>query len=178
MSLDLALVVFPHADGAERAYADARDRWGDEPWIDEIALVERHRHDRIIVRGTFAGRYVDVDDKADVTGKDTAVGALTGGVVGAAFGPLGIAVGLVGGATAGGIIESDKLPELHDAFFDELRADVPEGSSAVVLFAAPDHVQTMVRELESEGGETVLHHLTDDQAKALADAVSGDPDAA
>ena len=78
MGLDLALEVFPDSEGAERAYADVRDAIGDAPWIDEIALVEHHRRDRIVVRGTFAGRYVDVDDQGDVIGKRTAEGALTG----------------------------------------------------------------------------------------------------
>ena len=46
------------------------------------------------MRGTFAGRYVDVDERGDVIGKRTAERALTRAVAGAFFGPPGFAVGL------------------------------------------------------------------------------------
>jgi hypothetical protein len=57
MSLNLALMVLDHIERAERAYADVLDASREAPWIHEIAFVEHHRHDRIVVRGTFAGRY-------------------------------------------------------------------------------------------------------------------------
>ena len=56
MSLDLTLIVFDHVGGAERAYADVLGVAAASPWVHEIAFVEHHRHDRIVVRGTFAGR--------------------------------------------------------------------------------------------------------------------------
>jgi hypothetical protein len=102
MSLDLALMVFGHPEGAERAYADLRGVSVDAPWVHEIAFAEHHRHDRIVVRGTFAGRYLDLDDQGDVIGKRTTEGALTGAVAGAFFGPAGFAAGLVAGGAAGG----------------------------------------------------------------------------
>ena len=55
---------------------------------------------------------------------------------GAFFGPAGLAAGLVGGGMVGGAAQAG-IPDLHDAFFDEVRADVPQGSSAVMLLAAP-----------------------------------------
>jgi hypothetical protein len=63
MSLDLALLVFDHVEGAERAYSGVLSASAGAAWLHEIAFVEHHRHDRIVVRGTFAGRYVDVDRK-------------------------------------------------------------------------------------------------------------------
>jgi hypothetical protein len=66
MSLDLAIVVFDHIEGAERADADSLGVSAGAPWVHEIAFVEHHRHDRIVVRGTFAGRYVDVNVDAMV----------------------------------------------------------------------------------------------------------------
>jgi uncharacterized membrane protein len=175
MSLDPALMIFDHIEGAERAYADVLDASGDAPWVHEIAFVEHHRHDRIVVRGTFAGRYVDLDDQGDVIGKRTAEGALTGAVVGIFFGPLGLAVGLVGGGTAGGLSESKHIPHLHDAFIDEVRAEVPEKSSALLLLAAPEHVDNMVVAFTGRGGRLVRHHLTPETAQALEAAVAGRP---
>ena len=178
MSLDLALMVFDHVEGAERAYANVLDASGDAPWVHEIAFVEHHRHDRIVVRGTFAGRYVDLDEQGDVIGKRTAEGALTGAVVGIFFGPMGLAVGIVGGGTAGGLSESHHVPQLHDAFIDEVRAEVPEKSSALLLLASPEHADAMVVACKGRGGRLVRHHLTPESAQALEAAVAGSPPAA
>ena len=177
MSLDLALMVFNHVEGAERAYADVLQASGRAPWVQEIAFVEHHRHDRIVVRGTFAGRYVDVDEEGDVIGKRTAEGALTGAVAGAFFGPPGLAVGLVAGGTVGGLDEARRVPHLHDAFLDDVRAEVPEKSSAVLLLAAPEHVDAMVAAFEDHGGRLVRHHLSPEEARALDAAVAGRPTA-
>lgn len=172
MSLDLALMVFDHIEGAERAYANLRV---EAPWVHEIAFAEHHRHDRIVVRGTFAGRYVDVDDRGDLIGTRTAEGALTGAVAGAFFGPPGFAVGLVAGGTAGGLSEAQHVPHLHDAFLDDVRAEVPEKSSAVILLASPEHVDAMVAAFAGRGGRLVRHHLSPQEAQALEGAVVGRP---
>jgi uncharacterized membrane protein len=177
MSLDLALVVFPHIERADHAYADVLDAVGDVPWVHEIALVEHHRRDRLVVRGTFAGRYVDEDDQRDPIGKKTAEGALTGALAGVLFGPAGLAVGIVGGTIAGGVAQAS-VPELHDALFDEVRADVPQGSSAVVLLAAPDHVDAMAAAFDGRGGQLVRRHLSAEAARAFEAAVTGRPLAA
>src|ERR1700754_2202940 len=152
MSLDLALKVFDHLEGAERAYASVLEEAGSAPWVHEIAFVEHHRHDRIVVRGTSAGRYVDMDERGDVIGKRTAEGALTGAVAGILFGPAGLAVGIVAGGTAGGLSEADHAPLVHDAFIDEVRADVPAKHSALLLLASPEHVDAMVAAFEGRGG--------------------------
>src|SRR3954451_25133470 len=175
MSLDIALMVYEHIEGAERAYAAMLAAAGAPPWVHEVSFVEHHRHDRIVVRGTFAGRYVDVDERGDVIGKRTGEGALTGAFAGFLFGPAGLAVGIVAGATAGGLSESDRAPHLHDAFMDELRSEVPQKSSALLLLAAPEHVDAMVASLDGHGGRLVRHHLSAEAALALEDAVAGHP---
>jgi uncharacterized membrane protein len=175
MSLDLGLLVFPHIEGAERAYSALLETAGTPPWVHEVSFIEHHRHDRVVVRGTFAGRYVDIDERGDVIGKRTGEGALTGALVGVLFGPPGLAVGLVAGASAGGLSESERAPALHDAVLDELRAEVPQKSSALLLLAAPEHVDAMVAALDGSGGRLVRHHLTPEAALALEDAVAGHP---
>ena len=148
---------------------------GPQPWAHEVSFVEHHRHDRIVVRGTFAGRYVDVDERGDVIGKRTGEGALTGAVVGALFGPPGFAVGLVAGGAAGGVSVADRAPHLHDAFLDEVRAEVPAKSSALLLLAAPEHVDAMVAACEGHGGRVIRHALSPEGARAFEDAVAGRP---
>src|ERR1700727_3913222 len=100
---DFALMGFKHTEGAERASADAVSRVSGEPWAQEIAFVEHHQRDRIVVRGTFAGHYVDADDAGDFIGDRTAEGVIAGGADGLLFGPAGLAVGLLAGRVAGGI---------------------------------------------------------------------------
>ena len=175
--MDFAFMVFEHTGGAEEAYSRAPRSVDGVAWADHVAFVEHHRRNRIIVRGTFAGRYVDADDELEFMGKKTAEGAIAGGAVGLFAGPLGLAVGLVGGGLIGGVAQERDSPHLRSAFFDEVRREVPEGDSAVIMMAAPDQIDAMVSALEGRGGRLVRHHLSAEEAKVLADAVAGDPEA-
>ncbi|HUJ33755.1 MAG TPA: DUF1269 domain-containing protein [Solirubrobacteraceae bacterium] len=175
--LDFALMVFDHTEGAEQAYSRAPRSVDGVAWADQIAFVEHHRRNRIVVRGTFAGRYVDADDEQEFIGRKTAEGAVAGGAVGLLFGPAGLAVGLVGGGLAGGVAQERGSPHLRSAFFDEVRREVPEGHSAVIMMALPDRVDAMAGALEGHGGRLVRHHLSAEDAKALEDAVADDPTA-
>lgn len=176
--LDFALMEFEHTEGAEEAYSRAPKSVDGVAWADHVAFVEHHRRNRIVVRGTFAGRYVDADDELEFVGKKTAEGAIAGGAIGLFAGPLGLAVGLVGGGLVGGVAQERSSPHLRSAFFDELRREVPEGSSAVIMMARPDHVDAMASALDGHGGRLVRHHLSAEEAKVLADAVAEDPTAA
>jgi uncharacterized membrane protein len=176
--LDLAVMVFHNIDGADHAYADAYEAHHDATWLREAAVVEHHRHDRIEVRGTVAGHYVAADDQGDVVGKRALEGALTGGVVGLIFGPAGLAAGLAVGGTLGGVAQADSAPHKHGAFLDEVRGDVPPKSSAIVLLAAPSHVDDMVAALEGhKGSQLSRRRLSDDVVRSLQQAVSSSPEA-
>jgi uncharacterized membrane protein len=173
VGLDLALMVFEHTEGAERAYSRVPTQ--GVRWATEIAFVEHHRHDRCVVRGTVAGHYVDADDEQEFIGARTVEGALGGAAVGALLGPPGFAAGFVGGGLAGSIEEEHRGPHLRGVLFDELRREVPEGSSALILFAAPRDVDAMVSALDGQGGRLVRHHLTPEDASALQAAVADSP---
>jgi uncharacterized membrane protein len=176
-TFDFALMEFHHTEGAERAYSDAPASVDGVAWAQKVAFVEHHRHNRIVVRGTFAGRYVDADDEQELTGLKSAEGVVAGGVAGVLFGPLGLAVGLVGGGVAGGVAQERSSPRLRSAFFDEVRREVPEGGSAVIMLATPEQVDAMVKAFDGSGGRLVRHRLGADEAKALEAAVAEDPEA-
>jgi uncharacterized membrane protein len=169
MSLELAVMVYPHVDDADHAFADAFEVDKEAAWLREAAIVEHHRHDRIEVRGNVGGQYVDSDDEGDYIGKRTVEGALTGGLVGLVFGPAGLAAGLAVGGMAGGVSEAHSAPHKHGPFLDEVRADVPPKSSAIVLVAAPEHVDQMVAALRSghRHGELRRRPLSDDLVSSL-----------
>ena len=176
---ELAVLTFDHIEGAERAYADARGRANDAPWLREVVFVECHRHGRIVVRGTFAGHYLDVDDVADAIGHDTAVGAVAGAVVGLAFGPPGFAVGLVAGGMAGGVHESAvHTPEESGALFDEIRHDISEGSSGIVALVSADDSRALIEALHERAVRLTHHRLSDAEVAALQAAVVQAPPAA
>ena len=59
------------------------------------------------------------------------------------LGPSAFAVGLVGGATVGGVIEASHLPRLEGPAFDAIRERVPKGSSAVVVISTAERVHAM-----------------------------------
>ena len=176
---ELAVLTFDHIEGAERAYADARGRENDARWLREVVFVECHRRGRIVVRGTFAGHYLDVDDVADAIGHDTAVGAVAGALVGLAFGPPGFAVGLVAGGIAGGVHESAvHTPRESGALFDEIRHHIPEGSSGIVALVSADDSAALIEALHERAARLTHHRLSDAEAAALRAAVVQAPPAA
>ena len=176
---ELAVLSFDHIEGAERAYADARGRANDAPWLREVVFVECHRHDRIVVRGTFAGHYLDVDDVADAIGHDTAVGAVAGAVVGLAFGPPGFAAGLVAGASRAAC--TNPPPTLRGRAgrcFDEIRRDIPQGSSGIVALTSSEDSAALIDALHARAVRVTHHRLSDSEAAALQAAVVQAPRAA
>jgi len=128
-ALDIAVVTFDGVVGAERAFAAVREDAGADPWLNEIAFVEHHHRDRIVVRGTFAGRYLDVEE--------------------------------VGGR-----------------LLEEILADVPEGSSALVVFARTEDVEAMLRAFEGSGGRVTRHQVSASDAAAFEASVAQAPPAA
>lgn len=180
MSLDLALICFKGESTAASVFGTVRDRVGsDAPWTSEVAIVEHLGHDRMSVRGTFAGRYVDIEETDHVSEPGAAEGALTGAVVGAIFGPPGLAAGLVlggiTGAEAGKPTEVEPEPEL---LIDELRQAVPGGHSAIALLADPAHVDDLLSALgESDQIFVVRRALSAEQASSLIASVATDPPA-
>jgi uncharacterized membrane protein len=171
MGLDLAVLTFPNLDEAEQVFADVRDQVGEAEWLDEVAFVQHRWDGRMVVRGTLARHYVDLAEEGDVLGPNTAVGALSGALVGALFGPPGFAAGLVAGAAAGGLIQAREAEELHGELFDEIRASVPEGESALVLLADHRHVDAMIDAFRGTGARLAVRRTLSDDAVAGLEAI-------
>src|SRR5262249_19518820 len=161
---DLAVMVYPGIDDADHVFADAVVEAREAPWVGEVAVVQHHRHDEISIRGNVEGHWVDAEDESDFMSKANLEGALTGGGGAIAFGPLGSAAGLTAGGVIGGEAGAHESPHVHNVLFEELRADVPEKSSAIVLLAASEHVDAMVAALgDKRGGQLTRRTLSDEQ---------------
>jgi uncharacterized membrane protein len=175
--MDVGVVPFEHTAAADHAFADARDRDPGAAWLNEVAFVEVHRRGRLVVRGSVAGRYLDIDDEGDLIGRDTAVGTIAGAAVGFALGPLGFAVGVVAGGSVGGAIEASHVPRLDGPAVAAIRERMPERSSAIVLFSDPARVEAMLVALERPGGRSARYRLAPAAEAELREAIAEMPDA-
>jgi hypothetical protein len=133
---DLAVVLFDGLGAAERAYGNVRDGAPHASWLPDVAFAERHRHDHLVVRGTFAGRYLDIGDAGD------------------------------------------HEPVPTGALFDELRESVPEGCSALVVYAPTDEVDAVEEAFGDAGVRFSRHRVTGEEAEALEASVASAPPAA
>ena len=179
MSLDVAVAQFDGEGTAVRRYAAAREGPGaDPPWTNKVGFVEHHRNGRLLLRGTFAGHYLDVDESDRVSQKGAGEGAVAGGLVGALLGPVGIAVGLTLGTVVGSRAgKTDELEAEPEALADQLRAAVPRSSSAIVLIADPPDVDEMVAALDAGAHGITRQTLTPEQQAALETSLSAAPPA-
>ena len=175
MSLDLLLIRFKGDAKAAIRFGAMREGAGsDASWTHEVAIVEHMPNDRMSIRGTFAGHYVDVYELDHFSARGAAEGALTGALVGGIFGPFfGAAPGLVLGLTIGAVAKKPtEVEPAPEPLTDELREAVPGGYSAIVLLAAPAHVDAMLSVLGESDGEVLRRSLTVEQASALLQSVS------
>ena len=175
--LHVGVARFSRIDGAERAFAVARDQDPGAAWIGDAALVEVHRDGRIVLRGSVAGHYVDLDGLGDAMGRDTGIGAVVGAAVGFPLGPPAFAVGVVGGASVGGAVETSQIPKPEGAAFDAIREQVPRGASALVVVSDAARAQAMT---EAIAADSVDHYRLDADAdaglrRALAEAPPSTP---
>lgn len=166
MSLDVAVVGFPTQNGAVNAFTK---RTGDDgAWTHEVAFVEHHHSDRVAIRGTFAGHYLDLDESDHLSQPGAAEGALTGVLAGLVFGPPGWASGFVLGGVVGAVVgtptETESEPK---SLVDDLRDAVPRGGSAILLAASPSHVDAMLGALADAGGKVSRRTLSAEQERVL-----------
>jgi uncharacterized membrane protein len=173
--IEVGVATFSGLNGAEHAFADARDRDPAAAWISDAAFVEVHRERRIVVRGTVLGHYVDVDGLGDAIGPGTAAGAIAGAIAGLPLGPSAFAVGLVGGAAAGGGEEAHGVAQPEGPTFDAIREQVPEGSSAVVVFGDRQQIGAMYRALFAGADTFIRHRLSPADEAEIRDALADAP---
>lgn len=172
--MDIAGVAFADVNQAVEAYATACDRAVPrESWQDQVGFVEHHEDGHLVLRGTFAGRYVDVDEAAHVSEDGAARGFRAGALAGLFLTPAGFAVGSVLGALVGSqegeASERDSEPTL---LVEKLRAAIPAPGSAVVLAADADVVDSMLSAFAPSEGQVTRNTLSEDQVAALEATLS------
>jgi uncharacterized membrane protein len=169
MALDLALVSFDGTNAAVWAFEAARERSGaSAPWVQRVGFVEHHKNGHLVLRGTFAGHYVDIDESLHVSQRGAAEGWAVGGLLGLLGGPLGLVIGMVVGAGIGSQVgkpsEVDAEPQL---VADRVRAAVPRGGSALVVIADAQDVDVFLAAVDDRGAHVTRRMLTPDEVAAL-----------
>lgn len=177
--MDLALVSFPGINSATDAFVAARDRSGAAAsWPREVGFVEHHEDGHLVLRGTFAGHYVDADEALHVSQRGAAEGWAIGAVIGVLLGPPGFAAGMVVGATIGSQEgkggDTDPEPQ---PLADRLRDAVPHGGSAIVMIADPKEVDELLAAVGEDSAQVTRRTLSSDEAAALHASLSASPDA-
>jgi len=180
MSLEAAIVRFDRESEAVERFAEATPRWASPGrWTHDVGFVERHHSGRLLIRGTFAGHYVDFDENDVFSQKGAGEGAAAGGLIGVLGGPPGIAVGLlVGGLLGGHAATPDEHEQEPQALVEQLRDAIPPSSSAIVMIAQPIEVDELLAAVGKGASETVRRALDDEQTAALQAALSAAPPSA
>jgi len=169
VSVDLAVARFDGEGTAVQRYAAAtQGAAGEAPWTQRIGFVERHHNGRLLLRGTFYGHYLDVDEGDHVSQRGAGEGAVTGALVGVLLGPAGIAAGFaLGGMIGSQVAHPTEIESEPEAIAEQLRATVPRSSSAVVMMAAPQEVDEMLAAMSAGAQAVVRRSLTDEETAAL-----------
>lgn len=182
MTLELAVIRFDGENTAVERYARATDAVPDRAsaerpaWTRNVGFVERHGNGRLLLRGTFAGHYVDVDESDAISQRGAGEGAATGGLVGVLAGPPGIAVGLVVGAIVGShLATADEVEAEPELLAAKIRDAVPRSASALVMIAAPAEVDELIGAVGDGPATTTRRPLADDEATTIEASLGGAP---
>jgi uncharacterized membrane protein len=177
--MDLGLIAFDGVNTAAEAFADARERSGTSGWQEQVGLVEHRDGGQLVLRGSFAGHYVDVDERAHASEEGASKGWRIGALIGLLLGPAGVASGSVLGTVIGSQEgEADETERAPTVLVDKLRSAVPASGSAVVLVADAAAVDEMLSAFELRGGEVTRRTLTADELAVLNTGLDETPTAA
>jgi uncharacterized membrane protein len=163
MTFELAAVVFDGDATAAQRLESLRD--AGEPWVAEVAVVERHRSGRYTVRATSPDY-----GEADRTRSGIAIGGATGAFLAILGGPAGVvALGALGAVAGAAFGEPDRMGQF-DPLVRRVEEALPRHASALLLVAERPVAERFAA-AASEGSSDVLREeLTQEQLEQLSRA--------
>lgn len=164
MSVEMAAVVFDGTHSAERELSALRTS-RDDPWLTEIAVLERHAGGRFSMKATSP----DYGDEEHV-GAGIAIGGGTGLLLGMIAGPLGLLFWGTMGAVTGGALGASEGAGAFDPVVEQVKDALPHGSSALILVADDATAEEFVSAVGARAAQVLRQDLTDEQVDKLTDA--------
>ncbi len=163
-------IIFKGSKTAGKAFLALEEYTPSYEWIDDVAVVSKSKHGIIRVHSTWAQ-----DDTA--VGAGTGFGALTGGLIGALFGPGGALAGAVGGGSLGFLFSGAADFAVNDPRLDDFAAALTDDTSALILVGDEVTLADFGSAIEPFGGEVIDTDLDEKDIKALRKALkmAGEP---
>lgn len=152
--------VFDGKKTARKAFDTLEDYIPEYVWVDDVAEVSKSKHGSMRVHSTWAQ-----DDSA--VGAGAGFGAVTAGMIGLLFGPVGAAAGAVAGGSFGAMIGAASNVAFDDPVLDDFVASLDSDTSALVLVGEEATLTDFVSAVEPFGGKIVQTDLNADDIKAL-----------
>lgn len=161
MSIRLAAYVFDGTYAAEDALRKVRAAEElDLVWIDDVAVIKRHKSGRVSVHSTWA------QDDNTVKG-GIGWGALTGTLLGALAGPGGALAGLFLGGAGGALFGGAADLSVSDPKLDALASRLQKGTSALVLLG---ETSAFVDAFDELGGELLETAIAEETVEKIIEA--------
>ncbi|HEX9440291.1 MAG TPA: DUF1269 domain-containing protein [Roseiflexaceae bacterium] len=153
MTYELFLTAFDRAETAGEAATWLHEfvRKGDLQVLDVVVLAKQ-ADDSAVIR--------QIGDLGSQHGGR--IGAIVGGLLGAAGGPVTIAAIGAAGAALGAASEFFDSRDLYYDDLKELQQALAPGTSALLTLVAPEHAAMYARYIADFGGETMRFSLTND----------------
>jgi uncharacterized membrane protein len=166
---DLIILKFDETYGAQaalnavRALTELR-----HAWIDDVAVIEKHK----------SGRVSTHTPHGSVTG-GALFGALLGMLIFWWFPPLWFLGGWAGGAAVGGLIgKAMKKSGLDENMVNELKAELTNGTSVLILMGAKGDADEMANAFEPyKPTKVIRHHIDDETVENLKQQLEEQPQA-
>lgn len=154
---DLILLKFDDTYGAQAAMNAVRALEElDYAWMEDVAVVERHRSGRTSTHTTHGS-----------VSAGAAWGGLTGMLVGLLWPPVGFLAWWAAGMGVGALIErATKEAGLDRALLDEVKDSLGKGQSALILIGASGDADQMHRAFEPYQPVDVLRRSLPEEAVA------------
>ena len=146
---DLIILKFDDTYGAQAALSAVRALTElRKAWVDDVAVIEKHK----------SGRVSTHTPHGSVTG-----GALWGALLGMLlfwwFPPMWFLGGWAGGAAIGGLVgKAMKKSGLDDKMVDELKAELTDGTSMLLLMGASGDADEMAEAFKPYNPTKVIRH--------------------
>jgi uncharacterized membrane protein len=164
--MEIAILKFDGSYAAEDALKEVTDAEGDRnPWLHEIGIVSRPLIGRVRIAASFPEGKTKTYRESDLADAVADLGAFTGYFVSSLAGPLGQMFASVNASMAAG----GRASELEERLFhiDEIKQQLPRDSSALVLLASSDTIDTMVDLFDRFDAKIIRREAADELRQRL-----------